>query len=461
MIGLPSLDAPQSVELGQTWHGNVDIPTAWPARLPVPPSLPSYPINAAIDVESPAGSRSQVRRAEPTFTPGQTVSVPFRLVTGTLPETGTYEVLASITDLPGNRLFSGLIGYLQVLPVPAAPVEVPTPPAREVELPPAEAPPAVLPSRFVDIEVQLGPSQVEHGDILAVAVIYSHQGDAETVTLRAAIGNYGAFGFDEVLYAQKTVTAPFSAAFTTYTETVSIPITTHIRPGTYDVYAKIIVGAFQEAISPPVQNVVNVLAPPTPAAPSQFSDVTVLLSPTTVLLGETVEIPVWVVHQGAGDGREIYAAIGTKGIVFNEHLRGSRMVTFRQDDRPNSYIENVPIPIPAGTTPGTYDVYAKVLGTSPLQISPVVNDVLEIRAAAEQYTLTVRQEPPVGSVEISPDKPAYDRLEVVQLTARLSMPQVREWEFDRWEINGSPRSHNPASVIMMRDSEAVVFYRRV
>jgi len=389
------------------------------------------------------------------------VSVPFNLATGTLRETGTYEVLAGITDLPGNRLFSGLIGYLQVLPVPTAPlVEVPTPPPA-VEAPAPEAPPAMLPSRFVDIEVQLGPSQVEHGDILAVPVVYNHQGDAETVTLRAAIGNYGAFGFDEVLYAQKTVTVPFSTTSTTYTETVNIPITTHIRPGIYDVYAKIILGAFREVISPPVQNVVTVLEPPAPAAPSRFSDVTVLLGPTTVLLGETVEIPVWVVHQGAAETREIYAAIGTKGLIFNEHLRGSKLVAFRQDDSPNSYIENVRIPIPAGTTPGTYDVYAKVLGTSPLQISPVVNDVLEIRAAAEQYTLIVRQEPPVGSVEISPEKPAYDRLEVVTLTARLSMPQVREWEFDRWEINSSPRSNNPASVIMMRDSEAVVFYRRV
>jgi len=63
-------------------------------------------------------------------------------------------------------------------------------------------------------------------------------------------------------------------------------------------------------------------------------------------------------------------------------------------------------------------------------------------------------------VGISPEKAAYNRLEVVQLTARLFVPENREWEFDRWEINGSPRTYNPASVIMMTDSEAVVFYRR-
>ena len=61
---------------------------------------------------------------------------------------------------------------------------------------------------------------------------------------------------------------------------------------------------------------------------------------------------------------------------------------------------------------------------------------------------------------ISPEKAAYNRLEVVQLTARLFVPENREWEFDRWEINGSPRTYNPSSVIMMTNSETVAFCRR-
>ncbi|KKL50290.1 hypothetical protein LCGC14_2306960, partial [marine sediment metagenome] len=181
---------------------------------------------------------------------------------------------------------------------------------------------------------------------------------------------------------------------------------------------------------------------------------------TTVLLGDTVEVPVWVLHEGAAETKEIYAAIGTKGITFDEHLAGSQMVSFRQDAGPTSYVENVSIRIPAGTTPGVYDVYAKVLRTSPLEISPIAHDVLEIRAAAEQFILTVRQEPAVGQVSISPDKVAYDRLDVVQLRATVYQWALATHEFDRWEINGSIQRTNPSSVIMMRDSVAVVFYRQ-
>ncbi|KKK87125.1 hypothetical protein LCGC14_2756360, partial [marine sediment metagenome] len=181
---------------------------------------------------------------------------------------------------------------------------------------------------------------------------------------------------------------------------------------------------------------------------------------TTVLLGDTVEVPVWVLHEGAAETKELYAAIGTKGIIFNEHLVGRKLVSFRQDAGPTSYVENVSIRIPTGTTPGVYDVYAKVLGTSPLEISPVAHDVLEIRAAPEQFILTVLQEPAVGQVTIRPDKAAYDRLDVVQLRAEVYQWALTTHEFDRWEINGSPSTTNPSSVIMMRDSEAVVFYRQ-
>ncbi|KKM14596.1 hypothetical protein LCGC14_1704580, partial [marine sediment metagenome] len=331
----------------------------------------------------------------------------------------------------------------------------------EVVLPAPPAPP--VESRFESIQVMLGRSEVEAGAILTVPVVYTHQGAAETVTLHAAIGNHGVFGFDEILFARKTVNVPLDAALTEHRDAIDIPITSRLLAGRdYSVYAKLIrSGLRAEVISPFVKDVVVVpgeVLPP-PVLPSQFSDVTVLMGATTVLPGESVEIPVWVVHQGGADLKRVYAAIGTKGIFFNEHTAASRLINFRQDDQPNSYIENVAVPIPAGMTPGTYDVYAKVLQTAPLQISPVVRGVIEVRAAAEQFTLTVRQEPLVGQVTVNPQKAAYNRLDVVTLTAQLFVPENREWEFDHWEINGSRRTTNPASVIMTADSEAVVFYR--
>jgi len=489
MLLLPMLDAPPSVELGQAWQGIVEVGTTWPAALPLPATLPSYPLNAVIELESPAGLLSVIQQAQPRFIPGQTMTIPFNLATGSLPEAGSYQVLALISDLQGNPLFSGVIGFLQLLPMPTpeevlaaaeelipplpeapalpAPDEVipplpeaPVPEAPEVPLPIPEAP--VL-SQFESIQVMLGLSEVGAGDVLTVPVVYTHQGAPETVTLHAAIGNHGAFGFDEILFARKTVNVPPDPLATEHRDAIDIPITTRLLAGReYSVYAKLIRSfPFGEVISR--VKVEHVILPgealPPLVLPSQFSDVTVLMGATTVLPGESVEIPVWVVHQGGADLKRVYAAIGTKGIFFNEHTAASRLVNFRQDDQPNSYIENVAVPIPAGMTPGTYDVYAKVLQTAPLQISPVVRGVIEVRAAAEQFTLTVRQEPLVGQVTVNPQKAAYNRLDVVTLTAQLFVPENREWEFDHWEINGSRRTTNPASVIMTADSEAVVFYR--
>ncbi|KKK51495.1 hypothetical protein LCGC14_3114380, partial [marine sediment metagenome] len=58
----------------------------------------------------------------------------------------------------------------------------------------------------------------------------------------------------------------------------------------------------EEVLLPPPPE--EVLLPPTPPAPSRFSDVTVLLGQTTVLLGDTVEVPVWVLHEGAAETKE-------------------------------------------------------------------------------------------------------------------------------------------------------------
>ena len=297
---------------------------------------------------------------------------------------------------------------------------------------------------------------------LPLAILGDNELGSQDHRVEAVVG--WLLGFDEILFARKTINVPPDPKVTEHRDTIDIPITPRLRPGkVYSVYAKLIRTVLRpEVISPVVKDVVVLPGEelPPPVLPSQFSDVTVLISPMQVLLGESVEIPVRVVHQGAAEPKHLYAAIGTKGVFFDEHTAARQLVSFRQDDKPTSYVENVTVPIPAGMTPGTYDVYAKVLQTAPLQISPVVRGMIEVRSAAEQFTLTVRQEPLLGFVTIEPEKPVYDRLDVVVLRAQLIVPENREWEFDRWEINGSPRTTNPSSVIMMRDSEAVVFYRR-
>ena len=47
----------------------------------------------------------------------------------------------------------------------------------------------------------------------------------------------------------------------------------------------------------------------------------------------------------------------------------------------------------------------------------------------------------------------------VPTSGRIDM-YARDIVNDRWEINGSPRTYNPSSVIMMTNSETVAFCRR-
>ncbi|KKM80297.1 hypothetical protein LCGC14_1341260, partial [marine sediment metagenome] len=102
MLGIPAVVAPATIELGQLWQGDITIPTSYPARLPEVPTLPSYPLNLALDLESPTGVRYPVGQAQPSLTPGKTITMPFQLDTGVLGETGGYNVFAEVTDLAGN-----------------------------------------------------------------------------------------------------------------------------------------------------------------------------------------------------------------------------------------------------------------------------------------------------------------------------------------------------------------------
>ena len=130
---------------------------------------------------------------------------------------------------------------------------------------------AYLPSQFGIIFIPLAAVQVKAGDKLRVTCRYSHRGKAESVTLYAAIGNSGAFGFDEILHGSKTISVPEDASWQYREDYVDISITTAISAGVYDLYAKID-GIIPKVISPTLYDVVEVLA----AIPeSQFGEITI------------------------------------------------------------------------------------------------------------------------------------------------------------------------------------------
>ena len=128
-----------------------------------------------------------------------------------------------------------------------------------------------LPSQFGIILIPLASVQVKAGDRLRVTCRYSHQGKAESVKLYAAVGNSGAFGFDEVLHGEKTISVPEDTNWQFREDYVDITITTAIAAGFYDLYAKIN-GVFPKAISPTLYDVVEALA----AVPeSEFGEITI------------------------------------------------------------------------------------------------------------------------------------------------------------------------------------------
>ena len=128
-----------------------------------------------------------------------------------------------------------------------------------------------LPSQFGIILIPLASVQVKAGDRLRVTCRYSHRGKAESVKLYAAVGNSGAFGFDEVLHGEKTISVPEDTSWQFREDYVDITITTAISAGFYDLYAKVD-GLIPKVISPTLYDVVEVLA----AVPeSEFGEITI------------------------------------------------------------------------------------------------------------------------------------------------------------------------------------------
>lgn len=346
---------------------------------------------AAIGDDRPAwlGGLDEVWHAE------KTISVPLDVaptprsdridipITPKFRAAGIYSVYAKIMGrgLPFRDVISPTLrNIVEVL----APPELPAPPPL----------PAI--SQFTSIRVNISPQQVGAGDPLVVPASIIHVGGAEDVTLYAAIGNYGRFGFNEVLHASKRISVPFDANPTARADEVIIPITTALRPGYYDVYAKI-TGKLPETISEPVQNVIEfVAAPEVPL--SQFPSCSVSISRQRLKEGDTLTVPVRFVHIGQRERIRIYAAIGNHGALgFNEVLHGSTDWVVPDDMTSQARTVNVSIQITSAIRPaqvaavtglvigdtGIYDVYGKVMrvqtGRGEIVSEPVQN-IIEIYA---------------------------------------------------------------------------------
>jgi len=128
MFATPFVYLPTEVEIGEIWSGNISLPTQVPFALQELPSLPSFPVDVGLQLQSPTGQLFNVGGSIHTFVPGQPINLPVNFDTGVLTEEGMYNLILNISDLQGNPLFSNVIGSLRAL-MPALPPGIPTPPA--------------------------------------------------------------------------------------------------------------------------------------------------------------------------------------------------------------------------------------------------------------------------------------------------------------------------------------------
>jgi len=111
----------------------------------------------------------------------------------------------------------------------------------------------------ISLDVPAGQKiQVSIGDTLRVRASIEYMGPAISDTFYGAIGNRGAFGFDEILKGSVPISFPQCLSWTPFQLTVDIPITSAISPGTnYDLYVKLV--GHLEAGLPEFDNVIDVL----------------------------------------------------------------------------------------------------------------------------------------------------------------------------------------------------------
>jgi hypothetical protein len=147
---------------------------------------------------------------------------------------------------------------------------------------------------------------------------------------------------------------------------------------------------------------------PTPAVPgvpgagvlSQYGSVVVSMSPQTVKVGDTVNIPVTYTHIGAPETRTLYAAIGQNKGFFDEILHSEKSINVPLDAAQITRTENVPILITSALSPGTYGVFGKIKDLPGINIlsgrqvvSPSVWNVITVIGAT---TLKVTNQPRSG-----------------------------------------------------------------
>jgi len=205
-------------------------------------------------------------------------------------------------------------------------------------------------------------TQVQYGQSVVLKVQYQYQGPGGQAVLYGAVGNVIAGIFDEVISEDVTITMPPAVSWVTREAQILIPVANGtISPGIYDAYAKV-----QNSISPYLNNVIEIMSP---AAP-EVRSLAVTSATSPVKIGSTCWIDFRFEYKGPTASLAVYAAIGIKGIRFDEVIAQQGTI---EVPAATSWITRtglLPIYVNQAIDPANspYDVYIKIL--DPLVISP-------------------------------------------------------------------------------------------
>ena len=236
---------------------------------------------------------------------------------------------------------------------------------------------------FKNLRITNYTSPVKQGESCQVDVAFEYQGPAQSRGLYAALGNSGAFGFDEIVAGSATLTVPETDSLRTYYASVKIAVTGTINPdgSPYDLYAKIN-GAVPAATSPMLYEVVFVTGEPTPPDP-EIKNLRITNFTSPVGLGDQCIVQVMFDYQGPALTGGIHAAIGNWGALgFDEILNGGDNISVPAAVSWQPCEAEVGITITAGLSAqdSPYDLYAKTTGALPSWFTPVLQDVLVVKA---------------------------------------------------------------------------------
>jgi len=228
-------------------------------------------------------------------------------------------------------------------------------------------------------------SKVDMGDYCAVTVEFEYIGKACSGTLRAALGNAGTFGFDEVKYDQDYVSIPQSMTWTRYSFNLSIP-TSGMSAGYYDLYAKIGGGA-PSLIGPFLYNVVEIVA----AVPNpEIRNFKISSYDSQVQPGGYCQVKCSFEYQGPANSGTLRAAIGNAGTFgFDEIVYDTESISVPETPSWRAYTATARIYISTAISAGVYDLYAKITGALPNVITPTKYNVITVTKVTVSFKMSI------------------------------------------------------------------------